>query len=111
MTPRRVMIVGGLTSIAVATAWVLFVGLPRWYGRSSAGPAAAAPLAPAPPGRKIKASLFYVSDDGQRLMRVERDVPRSRAGPDHLSAVIHRAGEREAAAKGSEVDHPASGRP
>jgi spore germination protein GerM len=41
----------------------------------SARPAIArAPAAPAPPGRKIKANLFYVSDDGLRLTRVERDV-------------------------------------
>ena len=26
-------------------------------------------------GRKIKAQLFYVSDDGMRLVGVERDVP------------------------------------
>jgi hypothetical protein len=36
--------------------------------------AAAAPVAPAPPGRKIKARLFYVADDGTRLTSVERDV-------------------------------------
>jgi len=35
---------------------------------------AAAPAAAGSPGRKIKASLFYVSDDGLRLIRVERDV-------------------------------------
>jgi spore germination protein GerM len=76
MIQRRPVIAGGLIAVAVVTAWVLFAGLPRWYGRSGARPAAAAgELAAAPPGRKIKASLFYVSDDGLRLMRVERDVP------------------------------------
>jgi hypothetical protein len=34
----------------------------------------AAPTAPAPIGRKIKARLFYVSEDGTRLTGVEREV-------------------------------------
>lgn len=75
MTRRQAQIAGGLAALAAVTAWVLFVGLPRWYGRSRARSAvAASPIGPAPPGRKIKASLFYVSDDGLRLMPVERDV-------------------------------------
>ena len=36
--------------------------------------AAPAPVAPAPPGRKIKARLFYVAEDGTRLTSIERDV-------------------------------------
>ena len=36
---------------------------------------APAPAAPAEPGRKIKARLFYVADDGTRLTSVEREVP------------------------------------
>ena len=35
---------------------------------------AGARSAPLPPGRKIKARLFYVADDGTRLTSVERDV-------------------------------------
>src|SRR5262249_33667638 len=37
--------------------------------------AAAPKPPPAPPGRKIKARLYYVADDGTRLTQVERDVP------------------------------------
>ena len=75
-----------LATVAIATAGlalflVLFVGLPRWVGRkpriapSGTAAAAAAPTAPAPPGRKIKAHLYYIADNGMRLTRVERDVP------------------------------------
>ena len=59
-----------------------------------------APAAPAAPGRKIKARLFYVADDGTKLTSVERDVRvrrrRGRAGArDHRGA--DRAGRRAAA--------------
>jgi hypothetical protein len=74
-TRRQAAMAGALVVVAALTAWVLVARLPGWYGRLRARPAiAAAPAAPASPGRKIKASLFYVSDDGLRLTRVERDV-------------------------------------
>jgi len=77
MTAARAVAVAALTVLTVTIGWILFVGLPRWYG----GPqptrtvaATPAPAAPAPSGRKIKARLFYVSDDGTRLTAVEREV-------------------------------------
>jgi len=56
---------------AIAAA---FVVLPRWYaesGEPSAGPEP--PAAPTTP--KIKARLFYLSEDGLLLVAVEREVP------------------------------------
>jgi hypothetical protein len=56
---------------AIAAA---FVFLPRWWAESSQAPAEAeAPPQPATP--KIKAHLFYLSEDGLRLVAVEREVP------------------------------------
>jgi spore germination protein GerM len=76
MTPRRAAVTGLLTVVAAVIGWVLFAGLPRWYARPAPSAAAApSPAAPAPPGRKIKAHLFYVADDGTKLVSVERDVP------------------------------------
>ena len=78
---RRVLASSAIAVAATALFLLLFVGLPRWYGKrpqsAAAGTAvaAAAPTAPAPPGRKIKAHLYYVADDGMRLTSVERDVP------------------------------------
>lgn len=69
---------------AVVLLWVVFVALPRWYDAkiardraalssgSGASPAPGGP--PAPPGRRIKARLFFVASDGQHLTSVERDV-------------------------------------
>jgi spore germination protein GerM len=73
---RRIAITGTI-AIVVAAAVVAFVakrGLPRVWRSSSQPAAAAAPSAPAPPGRKIKARLFYVAEDGTRLTSVERDI-------------------------------------
>jgi spore germination protein GerM len=76
MTRQRALIVGGIAAAAAALAWVLFVALPRRAVRSNAPSAAAAPTqAPAGSGRKIKARLFYVAQDGIHLTHVERDVP------------------------------------
>jgi hypothetical protein len=77
MTPVRGLAVAAVTVAAVVLGWLLFIGLPRWYGAPAATRAVAAPsaTAPLPPGRKIKARLFYVSDDGMRLVASERDVP------------------------------------
>jgi hypothetical protein len=66
---------GGMALVVMAIAWALFVGLPKRYGARPKPPApVAAPAAPVASGRKIKARLFYVSDDGTRLKGVERDV-------------------------------------
>lgn len=68
------------------TAWTLVVALtavllgaasiylPRWLAETGEPAVTAEPPAP-PPTPKIKARLFYVSDDGLRLVGVEREVP------------------------------------
>ena len=74
MTLRRGLVFGVLTAAGVVLAWLLFVGLPRWYGPPAKASAAKAPATPVPAGRKIKARLYYVSNDGWHLTGVERDV-------------------------------------
>lgn len=76
MSANRVAALAALLVTVGVLAWLLFVGLPRWYGAPAATRAvAAAPSpAPAPPGRKIKARLYYVGDDGTKLKAVEREV-------------------------------------
>ena len=76
MTRQRALIIGGVAAAAVALAWVLFVALPKRVARSNAPSAAVVPTPPpAGSGRKIKARLFYVAQDGIHLTHVERDVP------------------------------------
>lgn len=75
----RVVAAGGIALSAIVLGWVLFFGLPRWYGprvqQTTAAAARTPPAVPAPgPGRKIKAHLFYVAEDGTTLSSVERDI-------------------------------------
>jgi spore germination protein GerM len=72
---RRTAIIAALVVAALAAVWMVFTGGPRWFGRGApvAGPTTSAA---APAGeRKIKATLYYVSEDGLSLVGVERDVP------------------------------------
>jgi hypothetical protein len=74
---RRAAVVATLTAILFFTVVVFLAkrGLPASAGNTTATAATTAPPAvPAAPGRKIKARLFYVADDGARLTSVERDV-------------------------------------
>jgi spore germination protein GerM len=78
VSARRALVIAALISFAVvAIGSAIVLGWPRWSRRAAvrSATATAAPIAtPAPPGRKIKAHLFYVSDDGLQLTGVERDV-------------------------------------
>jgi hypothetical protein len=74
---RRAAIVATVTAILFFAVIVFLAkrGLPATAGSTTATAAATAPPAvPAATGRKIKARLFYVADDGTRLTSVERDV-------------------------------------
>ena len=90
MTERRAAQTTGLTLVAAGLGWLLFVGLPRWYGPRAPGAVAAAPSQPpAPPGRKIKAHLFYVTDEGTQLTGVERDVAYGEGTIEQAKAIIN----------------------
>lgn len=70
---RLAVAIGGAVA-AAAIVWLGFVGLSRRHRDPAPAAAPSASTTPAPAGRKIKARLFYVADDGVRLMSVERDV-------------------------------------
>ena len=75
MTSRRAVTAGAVAIVAAIIIALMVWRVPRWTSRATPRAAAApSPTAPAPPGRKIKARLFYVADDGTRLATVERDI-------------------------------------
>ena len=74
MTPRRLLTFGGLAiAVGVLGGW-LVVRPPRWFKRPATNLSAANVPAEPSAGRKIKARVFYVADEGGRLTSVERDV-------------------------------------
>lgn len=90
MKPRTIVVAAVCIGVAAAITWVLFTALPRW----SAQPApiltgATAPAAPQAAGRKIKAQLLFVSEDGTRLSAVEQDVPYAELPIDQARAILN----------------------
>ena len=75
---RRALLITSMVVVAAVLGSVLVIVqrvLPRWSSRATTSAvAAASPTAPTAPGRKIKARLFYVADDGMRLTSIERDI-------------------------------------
>jgi spore germination protein GerM len=75
VTPRGALAVVAIAGLVALLAWGVSGLLPEW----SPAPPPAVQTEPAttPPGagRKIKARLFYVSEDGSSLTSVEREVP------------------------------------
>jgi spore germination protein GerM len=88
---RRHLGIGAIAVFGLAAAWILFVGLPRWYGaRQTPGGPAAGPAAtsPAPAVRKITATLYYVADDGMALVPVQREIPFGSTVVEQARAII-----------------------
>ena len=89
MTLRRAEIIAVLTAAAALFFWLLLVGVPRWYVTGSRGiPPAATASGPETPGRKIKARLFYISDEGTALTGIEHDVPYGEGTAGQARAII-----------------------
>ena len=72
---HRALVVLSIALVAGLLAWLMFSALPRRYRATPTNTVSAAPAnTPAPPGRKIKARLFYVADVGTHLTGVEREI-------------------------------------
>ena len=82
-------------AFALAAAWFLFFGLPKWYGARQAQTSAAAAPAPSPASsgggpavRRITATLFYISGDGMSLAPVQREVPFGATVAEQARAIV-----------------------
>ncbi len=87
---RRSAIAGTAAVLVVLVAVMFWAkqALPG-FGRPASTPAvAAAPAVPAPPGRRIKARLFYVAEDGTRLTSIERDVAYGEGADEQAREII-----------------------
>ena len=70
---RRAAAGVAIAALAIVAGWLLFVGLPRWYGSRTRAETPGASTAPAAE-RKITATLYYISQDGLALVGVQREV-------------------------------------
>jgi hypothetical protein len=96
MTRGRVV---AWTFVAISVAALVaaaFVFLPPWYAET--GDSSAAVETPAAPATaKIKARLFYVSEDGLQLVAVEREVPFGEGTLTQAQRIVEAQLERPAA--------------
>lgn len=74
MTRRRAFGLILFVLLVAAIGVALVVVVPRWYAVGQQQ-RSAAPSREAAATRKIRATLFYVSEDGQSLVPFEREVP------------------------------------
>jgi hypothetical protein len=80
LTSRQWAAIGGTTVAALLFAWALIAGLSRVLSTPAPGTAivdtpVATPAGATPAVAHIKATLYFASEDGLRLVPAERDVP------------------------------------
>lgn len=81
LSPRQWAAIGGTVVVALLFAWAVIGGLTRVLNTPAPGTAGAdAPVAPPPAAvdpavPRIKATLYFASEDGLRLVPTEREVP------------------------------------
>ena len=72
---RRLVVVLAIGRGAIAGAWLLFVGLPRWYARRRSPAPRRAGRAGRPPSARSPRRSTTSSEDGLSLVGVQREVP------------------------------------
>ena len=72
---RRIAIGAAIVVAAAAGVWLIFFTGARGSGAVAPAESAGSSAAPAGPERTIKATLYYVSEDGLSLPGVQREIP------------------------------------
>jgi spore germination protein GerM len=80
-------IVGGVVAV-VLVGWLGYKAVSWYRGANAQVVAATSPSSPQTPGRKIKARLFYIAEDGMRLTGVERDVAYGEDAADQAREIV-----------------------
>lgn len=91
MMPRRNLATIAIVVFAGIAAWILFIGLPRWYAaRNTPAPpdTAAAKAGTTAAVRKITATLYFIGDDGMALAAAQREVPFGATVAEQARAII-----------------------
>jgi len=85
---RMILVMAAAAAVALVIGWFLASWLPRWLNAGEVVPAAAAPGTPAVTERKIRARLFYVTEDGTQLVGLEREVPFAEGTENQARAIL-----------------------
>jgi len=89
MTRARAAAFTGGAVVALWLAWLLFVGLPMWFGSSAQPePVPAAEQLEEADGRRINVQLFYVGTDGRTLTSVEHEVAYAEGTTNQARAIM-----------------------
>jgi spore germination protein GerM len=94
VTDRRTLLPAAIVVFGLAAGWVIFFGLPKWYGArqaragAAAQPPASAPSTSGPAVRRITATLFYIAEDGVSLQPVQREVPFGASVAEQARAIV-----------------------
>lgn len=89
LTPARVFGIATIAVFLIVVVGGIVMFVPRWtVTPSDSAPASAAAAATATPVPKIKATLFYVDDDGAHLKPFERDVPVGQGAAEQATRLI-----------------------
>lgn len=90
---RRYALIAGVTVVVVALSWAMFAGL-SWLLRrpvpgaaSMPAPAIAAPTGN-PPLPHINATIYFASEDGQRLVSAQQEVPLGSSVVEQARAIL-----------------------
>ena len=91
MTARRLTLILAAVLVGGGLAWALLTGLGRLLQAPTPGANTAAPSA-TPPGAAavphIKATLYFTSEDGRRLVPVEQEVPLGSTPLEQARAIV-----------------------
>jgi len=83
---RNIIIYCALAGVLVAGLIALFFAGPRWL--STPAPTESAPPPVQADARKIRARLFFVGDDGERLSAVEQEVPYGEGPAEQAKRIV-----------------------
>ncbi len=89
---RRTVLIGAIAIAAIAAGSWLAIALHRRTSTTSPAPAGPSTSAPAPStatGRKITATLYFVSEDGLHLVAVQREVPFGESVLDQAREIVN----------------------
>jgi spore germination protein GerM len=93
MTRQRVIAIVAIGVVSVGLGWALMVALSRILTAPAAPPPTDVPTAQTTPADtpavpRIKANLFFASDDGNRLVPVEQEIPLAEGAVAQARALV-----------------------